>query len=135
MVVIALKELMAPAHHKVIYRKMQELFPGIDLRAGYIHNVLSDRLFQWVDRGTYGLAEWNLPKVKPKKVHEANKQALVNFFKNIGRTANINEINKHLEVLKQKHPDYRQLSKTQVLLQNNPRLFVSYGKGKWGLVK
>ena len=57
MAVIALKELMVPAHHKVIYRKMQELFPRAKLDTGSFNNVLSNRLFQWVDRGTYGLAE------------------------------------------------------------------------------
>lgn len=135
MAVIALKELMVPAHHKVIYRKMQELFPGAKVDTGSFNNVLSNRLFQWVDRGTYGLAEWNLPKVKPKKVYEANKQALVTFFNNIGRPAYISEINKYLETIKQEDPDYKQLSTTQVILQSNPHLFARYGGGKWGLAR
>jgi len=73
--------------------------------------------------------------MKPKKVYEANKQALVTFFNNIGRPAYISEINKYLETIKQEDPDYKQLSKTQVILQNNPHLFARYGGGKWGLAR
>jgi len=135
MAVIALREIMVAAHHTVIFKKMQELFPGRNLNANTVYNTLSGPLFRWVDRGTYGLAEWGLPKIEPKQNYTASKNAVAVVLRKIGRPAYVSEISKYLDAMKQEYPNFRPLSLTITILYNNPHLFVSFGSGKWGLTE
>jgi hypothetical protein len=88
-----------------------------------------------VGRGTYGLAEWGLPEIRPKENYSAGKEAVRLALQTIGQPALVGEIEEHLN--KMTDGDYRNtfLSKPSIILYNNPQLFVSLGQGKWGLVE
>jgi len=90
-------------------------------------------LFRWVDRGTYGLAEWGLPEIRPKENYAAGKEAIRSALKAIGRPATIREIREQLDTITAENQDFTLLSKPSIVLYNNPQIFISLGQGKWGL--
>ena len=126
MAVIALREIMVAAHHTVIFKKMQELFPGRNLNAKTVYNTLSGPLFRWVDRGTYGLAEWGLPKIEPKKNYTASKNAVAVVLRRIGRPAYVSEISKYLDAMKQEYPDREIILKLDTLIKTKKPRFEQF---------
>ncbi len=133
MLLIVLRELGVPAHFTVIAENINKYFPGRDLKPNHIHNYLMNPLFRWVDRGTYGLAEWGLPEIRPKENYAAAKEAIRKTLSIIGKPATIGEINEYLDTQMDNDQDFIWLSKPNIILCSNPQLFVSVGQGKWAL--
>jgi len=135
MALIVLREIGVPSHFTVITEKINDRFPGRNLKPNHVHNHLMNPLFRWVDRGTYGLAEWGLPEIRPKENYSAGKEALKLVLQAIGSPATIREIEEHLDKVTTEDPGLTFLSRPNILLYNNPQLFVSLGQGKWGLAE
>jgi len=57
MVIIALRELIVPAHYSVIYKKLRDIFPGQNIDIRTLRNTLNSGQFKTIDRGIYGLLE------------------------------------------------------------------------------
>ena len=55
MAAIALRELLVPASHRAIHKKMCEIFPDRHIDTRTLRNVLSSDRFRMVDRGIYAL--------------------------------------------------------------------------------
>lgn len=133
MALIVLRERGVPAHFTTITDMINKRFPGRNLKANHVHNYLMSPLFRWVDRGTYGLAEWGLPEIRPKENYAAGKEAIRSALKAIGRPATIREIQERLDTITAENQDFMLLSKPSIILYNNPQIFISLGQGKWGL--
>ena len=132
---IALKEIGVPSHVTLITDKINELFPGRAFKPGYVHNHLMNPLFRWVDRGTYGLAEWGLPYIRPKEKYTAAKKSIRRILEQLGRPATVKEIEEYLSTILEKRPKLALISKPSIILHSNPQLFISLGEGKWALAK
>jgi len=130
-----LRETGVPLHFTAITEKINNRFPERNLKPNHVLNSLDSPIFRWVDRGTYGLAEWGLPEIRPKENYMASKKAVRAAMQEIGRPATTREIEETLTVMLSKDPSVAFLSTTNVILQSNPRMFVSLGFGKWGLVE
>lgn len=135
MALIVLREIGVPSHFTVIAEKINNRFPERNLKSRDVHSRLGSPLFRWVDRGTYGLAEWGLPEIRPKENYAAAKKAIRMVLQDIGRPATIREIDEYFDVMKAQDQSFMLLSRTSVILNSNPQLFVSFGLGKWGLVE
>lgn len=135
MALIVLRETGVPSHFTLITRKINDRFPGRDLKPNHVHNHLMNPLFRWVDRGTYGLAEWGLPEIKPKVNYSAGKEAIRLALQSISSPATIREIEEHLDKTLNDDSSLTWLSKPSIILYDNPQLFVSLGQGKWGLAE
>ena len=136
MVLSALRDIGVPEHFTAIRDRIRMLFPEKSISLQYVGNCLVDNpLFRWVDRGTYGLAEWGLPEIRPKESYARGKKLVERALREIGRPATVREIDDHLVSLAAKNPQVVLLSKTSILLANNPRLFVSLGFAKWALTE
>lgn len=57
MAIIALRELMVPAHYSVIHKKIREIFPEQNIDIGTLCNTLNSGQFKIIDRDTYGLLD------------------------------------------------------------------------------
>jgi hypothetical protein len=132
---IALKEIGVPAHVTIITEKINELFPGRALKPGHVNIHLINPLFRWVDRGTYGLAEWGLPDIRPKVRYSAGKKVLMRTLEHLGKPTTIREIEDYLDNALNFDFSLKYLSRPSIILQSNPKLFVSLGEGKWALAK
>jgi len=135
MALMTLREAGVPLHFSVITEKINTRFPERNLRPNLVLNSLHSPVFRWVDRGTYGLAEWGLPEIRPKENYMASKKAVRTAIQKIGRPATITEIDETLSVMLGEDPSFVFLSTTSVILHNNPHIFVSLGYGKWALVE
>jgi len=113
--------------------KINKRFSGRGLKPNHVHNYLMNPLFRWVDRGTYGLAEWGLPDIRPKENYKAAKEAVRKALSTIGSPATIREITEYLDTKMDNDQEFVWLSKPNIILCNNPQLFVSVGQGKWAL--
>ncbi len=133
MALIVLRELGIPAHFTVITENINKRFPGRNLKPNHVHNYLMNPLFRWVDRGTYGLAEWGLPEIRPRENYAAAKETIRKTLSIIGKPATIGEINEYLDTQTDNDQDFVWLSKPNIILCNNSQLFVSVGRGKWAL--
>jgi hypothetical protein len=133
MALIVLRELGVPAHFTVIADNINKRFPGRNLKANHVSNYLMSPLFRWVDRGTYGLAEWGLPEIRPKENYAAAKEAIRKTLSIIGKPATIVDINEYLNTQIDHDKDFIWLSRPNIILCNNPKLFVSVGQSKWAL--
>ncbi len=135
MALIVLREIGVPAHFTFITEKINDRFPGRDLKPNHVHNHLMNPLFRWVDRGTYGLAELGLPDIKPKENYSAEKKAVRLALQAMGSPATIREIEEYLNKVTTEDVGLTFLSKPSIILYSNPQIFVSLGQGKWGLVE
>lgn len=135
MALAVLREIGVPAHFTLITEKINDRFPGRILRPHHVHQHLMNPLFRWVDRGTYGLAEWGLPEIRPRENYSSGKKAVKLALQTIGRPASVGEIEEYLD--KMTNGDHRTIffSKPSITLYNNTELFVSLGQGKWGLAE
>lgn len=135
MALIVLRETGVPSHFTLITEKINDHFPGRALKPNHVHNHLMNPLFRWVDRGTYGLAEWGLPEIRPKENYSSGKEAVRLALQTIGQPATVREIEEYLD--KMTNGDHRStfFSKPSIILYNNSDLFVSLGQGKWGLAE
>jgi len=59
MAIVALKELLVPAHYTVIHKKICEIFPNHNVDIRTLRNTLNSGQFRIIDRGIYGLLESN----------------------------------------------------------------------------
>lgn len=135
MALIVLRETGVPLHFTAITEKINNRFPGRDIKPNHVLNSLFSPIFRWVDRGTYGLAEWGLPEIKPKENYAAAKKAIRLFLQELNRPATTREVEERLNKLADEDPNFTLLSRAVIILQNNPRFFVSLGQSNWGLVK
>lgn len=135
MALVVLQESGVPLHFTEITEKINKGFPERDVKPNHVLNSLYSPIFRWVSRGTYGLAEWGLPEIRPKENYAAAKEAVQLFLLRLNRPAKAKEIEAHLNKLADGDPNFTLLSKPCVVLQNNPRLFVYLGDSEWGLVK
>lgn len=133
--VIALRDIGVPAHYTTITNRINELYPDRDLKPNHVHNHLSNPLFRWVDRGTYGLAEWGLPEIRPKENYALGRKLVIAALQEIGRPASVKEIEYHVEVIRMKTRSQPLLSRVFIILGNSPNTFLSLGFGKWGLLE
>lgn len=129
------EEIGVPAHFTVIAEKINKRFPERNSKPNHVLNCLSSPLFRWVERGTYGLAEWGLREIRPKEDYAAGKRAVREALQTIGRPATIREIEECLDRIKDEDESFMLLSTLGLILHNNPQLFVSLGQGKWCLVE
>jgi hypothetical protein len=132
---IALKEIGVPSHFTKITEKINELYPVRALKPGHVNLKLINPLFRWVDRGTYGLAEWGLPYIRPKERYSAGKKAIRQALEHLGKPATAREIEDYLGTIMDDNPKSAFLSKPIIILHSNPKVFVSLGEGKWALAK
>ncbi len=135
MALIVLREIGVPSHFTLITEKINDRFPGRALKPNHLQNHLMNPLFRWVDRGTYGLAEWGLPDIKPKENYSAEKKAVRLALQAMGSPATIREIEEYLNKVTTEDVGLTFLSKPSIILYSNPQIFVSLGQGKWGLVE
>lgn len=135
MTIIILREIGVPAHFLVITEKINARFPGRNLKPRDVHSRLDNPLFRWVDRGTYGLAEWGLPEIRPKENYASVKKAIKMVLQDMGRPATLKEIEESLDKMTDEDRSFVLLSRPSIILYNNPQLFVSLGQRKWGLVE
>lgn len=77
-------------------------------------------MFRWVDRGTYGLAEWGLPEIRPKENYKAAKEAIRKTLSLIGEPATIGEINEYLDTQTVNDQDFLWLSRPNIILGKYP---------------
>lgn len=133
--VIALRDIGVPAHFITITNRINELYPERYLKPNHVHNYLSNPLFRWVDRGTYGLAEWGLPEIRPKESYALGRKLVIAALQEIGRPASVKEIEYHVEVIRMKTRSQPLLSRVFIILGNHPNTFLSLGFGKWGLLE
>jgi len=135
MALIVLRESGVPLHFTAMAEEINKRFPERNFRPNHVLNSLCTPIFRWVGRGTYGLAEWGLPEIKPKENYAAAKKAIELFLQELNRPAKTKEIEAHLNNLADERPNFTLLSRPYVILQNNPHLFVYLGENEWGLVK
>lgn len=135
MALMVLRETGVPLHFTAIAEKVNNRFPERNLKPNHVLNSLDSPIFRWVDRGTYGLAEWGLPEIRPKENYRVAKNAVRVTMQKIGRPATSREIDETLNVTLGENPSLAFLSTTRVILQSNPQIFVSLGFSKWGLVE
>ncbi|MDO8716815.1 MAG: sigma factor-like helix-turn-helix DNA-binding protein [Dehalococcoidales bacterium] len=130
-----LRDAGVPLHFTAITENINNLFPERNLKPNYVLNSLCGPIFRWVDRGAYGLAEWGLPEIKPKENYSSEKKTFRLALKEIGQPATIPEILQNLNEAPTEIDSLKFLSKPSIILHSNPRIFVSIGYGKWGLVE
>ncbi len=135
MALAILREIGVPAHFTLITEKINDRFPDRILKPHHVHQHLMNPLFRWVDRGTYGLAEWGLPEIRPKENYSAGKEAIRLALQSIGSPATIREIEEYLDKTLKDDSSLTWLSKPSITLFNSPQLFVSLGQGKWSLAE
>lgn len=134
MILNIMREIGIPSHFTVIAERFNAKYPERYIIPDSVHNRLVENpLFRWVDRGTYGLPEWGLPEIKPKESYKASKKLMRSIIKRIGKPASIQEIKDMLNTTIATNPDLIFLSTPQIILCNNPQLFVPLGGGIWGL--
>jgi hypothetical protein len=135
MALIVLRETGVPLHFTAMTEEVNKRFPERNVSPNHVLNSLDTPIFRWVGRGTYGLAEWGLPEIKPRENYAAAKEAIQSFLQELNRPAKTVEIEAHLNRLRDEDPNFTLLSRPCVILQNNPRLFVYLGQSEWGLVR
>jgi len=135
MALLVLREGGVPLHFTAITEEINKHFPERNVTPNHVLNSLFSPIFRWVYRGTYGLAEWGLPEIKPKENYAAAKKAIKLFLQELNRPATTREVEEYLNKLADENPNFTLLSRALVILQNNPRLFVSLGQSNWGLVE
>jgi len=57
MAIVALRELMVPAHYSVIHKKICQIFPDQNIDIGTLRNTLNSGQFKIIGRGIYALLE------------------------------------------------------------------------------
>jgi len=135
MALIVLREIGVPSHFTVIAEKVNNRVPERNINPNHVLNSLCSPIFRWVDRGTYGLAEWGLPEIKPKENYAAAKKEIKLFLRELRRPATTIEIEEYLNKVAAEDPGFTLLSRPSIILYNNPQIFVNLGQGKWGLVE
>ena len=135
MALLVLREGGVPLHFTAITEEINKHFPERNVKPNHVLNSLFSPIFRWVYRGTYGLAEWGLPEIKPKENYAAAKKAIKLFLQELNRPATTREVEEYLNKLADENPNFTLLSRALIILQNNPRLFVSLGQSNWGLVE
>ncbi len=135
MALMVLRETGVPLHFTAIAEKVNNRFPERNLKPNHVLNSLDSPIFRWVDRGTYGLAEWGLPEIRPKENYRVAKNAVRVAMQKIGRPTTIREIDEALSVTLGENTSLPFLSTTRMILQSNPQIFVSLAFSKWGLVE
>ena len=136
MLLAVLREIGTPAHFTQIAKKQNEMFPERQLKPHHISSrLVENALFRWVDRGTYGLAEWGLPEIRPKEEYRRAKQQVVKALQAIDRPAHIKEINDYLVKDREESGEEALISETYVILIDNPNIFTSLGHNKWALAE
>lgn len=135
MALIVLRESGIPLHFREITERVNNRFPDRSLSPNHVLNSLDSPIFRWVDRGTYGLAEWGLPEIRPKENYRSARRAIRQFLQDLNRPATTREIETYLHELADEIPGFVLLSKPSIILQSNSRFFISLGQGEWGLVE